>query len=239
MVLFAPVFLVTAVAVMLDSRGPVILRHGRVGRRGRPIDVLKFRTMHTQYCVGPRYGGDAAERELSRLMEDPERAKEFRDSQKFSNDPRVTRIGSFLRKTSLDELPQLINVLRRGPDLVGPRPITPEELLRYGIHAEEFLSVRPGVTGYWQINGRSSLDYDERIRLDLAYVSGRSLRLDLRYRSRRRSASSSPGAGRRKSLRRATASSDGAPCRRRDGDGRPSGASALSPHIMSRSWARL
>jgi undecaprenyl-phosphate galactose phosphotransferase len=135
--------------------------------------------MRTEYCVGPRYGGDAAERELERLMEDPERAEEFRASHKFSDDPRVTRIGGFLRKTSLDELPQLINVLKGDLSLVGPRPITSEELLRYGPSAEELLSVRPGVTGYWQINGRSSLDYDERIRLDLAYVSGRSLRLDL------------------------------------------------------------
>jgi exopolysaccharide biosynthesis polyprenyl glycosylphosphotransferase len=178
MLLFAPVFAFTAVAVLLDSRGPVIYRHRRVGKGGRAIEVLKFRTMRLDCCTGERYGGDAAERMLKQLMEDPERAQEFEGSQKLSDDPRVTRIGRFLRKTSLDELPQLLNVLTGDLSLVGPRPITTEELTRYGTHAEELLSVRPGVTGYWQINGRSILDYDERIRLDLAYVSGRSLRLD-------------------------------------------------------------
>ena len=179
MLVFAPVFAVTAIVVLLDSPGPVIYRHRRVGMDGRPIVVLKFRTMYRQYCTGARYGGDTAEEELRRLMEDPARAREFEGSQKFSDDPRVTRIGRFLRKTSLDELPQLLNVLVGDLSLVGPRPITTEELTRYGRDAEVLLSVRPGVTGYWQINGRSSLDYDERIRLDLAYVSGRSLRLDL------------------------------------------------------------
>jgi exopolysaccharide biosynthesis polyprenyl glycosylphosphotransferase len=178
MLVLAPLFALTALAVRLDSRGPVLFRHRRMGIGGRPIEVLKFRTMHADYCVGPRYGGGTAEQELQRLMMDAERAKEFRECRKFSNDPRVTRIGGFLRKTSLDELPQLANVLRGDLSLVGPRPITEEELSRYGEHADELLSVRPGVTGYWQINGRSSLDYDERIRLDLAYVSGRSLTLD-------------------------------------------------------------
>jgi exopolysaccharide biosynthesis polyprenyl glycosylphosphotransferase len=179
MLLFAPLAAITAIAVVLDSPGPVIYRHRRVGINGRPIDVLKFRTMHRQYCTGVRYGGDTAEQELRRLIDDPERAKEFEDSQKFCDDPRVTRIGRFLRRTSLDELPQVLNVLVGDLSLVGPRPITTEELTRYGMDADALLSVRPGVTGYWQINGRSSLDYDERIRLDLAYVSGWSLRLDL------------------------------------------------------------
>jgi exopolysaccharide biosynthesis polyprenyl glycosylphosphotransferase len=178
LVLF-PVLVVVAGAVKIDSPGPLLYRHRRVGRRSTPIDVLKFRTMHSRYCRGDRYGGETAEEEFRRLMEDPIRNRQFETNYKLDDDPRVTRIGRFLRSTSLDELPQLVNVLRGELSLVGPRAITTDELDRYGTNVDFLLESRPGVTGYWQINGRSNLDYDDRVRLDLAYIAGWSFSLDL------------------------------------------------------------
>jgi lipopolysaccharide/colanic/teichoic acid biosynthesis glycosyltransferase len=112
-------------------------------------------------------------------MGDPDKAAEFETTYKLADDPRVTRVGRFLRRTSLDELPQLLNVLRGDLSLVGPRAVTEAELARYGDRVDDLMSVRPGITGYWQINGRSRLSYDDRVRLDLSYISGWSLRLDL------------------------------------------------------------
>ncbi len=178
--LFAtPVFLVATVAVKLDSRGPVLYRHQRVGLLGAPIDVLKFRTMRLEACRGERYGGADAEAAFETLMADSGRAAEFSSTYKLSDDPRVTRLGSFLRKTSIDELPQLLNVIRGDLSLVGPRAVTTDELVRYGDDARALLSIRPGITGYWQINGRSRLSYEDRVQLDLSYIMGWSLRLDL------------------------------------------------------------
>jgi undecaprenyl-phosphate galactose phosphotransferase len=135
--------------------------------------------MYRQSCRGLGYGGERAEDEFQRLMTDPLRRREFEMSYKIQDDPRVTRVGRILRKTSIDELPQLINVLLGHISLVGPRPVTEDELTRYGDGVKRFLSIRPGITGYWQINGRSSVDYKDRVRLDLAYISGWSLGLDL------------------------------------------------------------
>ena len=178
MVILSPCLLVIALAVKADSSGPVFYQHQRVGRTRRRIDVLKFRTMYQEACRGERYGGDAAEATFDRIMSDPDRAREFGMSYKLVNDPRTTRVGRFLRKTSLDELPQLFNVLTGDLSLVGPRAITTDELIRYGDRVDDLLGVRPGITGYWQINGRSRLTYDDRVRLDLAYITGWSLRLD-------------------------------------------------------------
>ena len=158
LVVLAPLLLLIALAVKLDSRGPVLYRHARVGRRRRPIEVLKFRTMRLEACRGERYGGEHAEAMFRDLLADPERAREFSESYKLADDPRVTRIGPLLRRTSLDELPQLLNVIRGDLSLVGPRAITTKELDRYGDGVDDLLSVRPGVTGYWQINGRSRLE---------------------------------------------------------------------------------
>jgi undecaprenyl-phosphate galactose phosphotransferase len=179
LVLLLPLFVVVGMLIKLDSRGPVFYRHERVGRGGRRFPLFKFRTMRLEYCRGAEYGGEDADREFGRLMADSRLRAEFEKSYKLTNDPRVTRIGSVLRKTSIDELPQLVNVVLGHISLVGPRPLTAAEAERYGSDWDTLLSTRPGVTGYWQINGRSRLEYEDRVRLDLAYVSGWSLGLDL------------------------------------------------------------
>ena len=125
--------------------------------------LIKFRTMYPEHCVGDTYGGTAAAGEFERLLEDPAASEEFERTHKLADDPRVTKFGSFLRRTSLDELPQLLNVLRGDMSLVGPRPVTEAELARYHDDVITLLSFRPGVTGYWQINGRSLTTYEERV----------------------------------------------------------------------------
>ena len=174
----APVLVLLAVLIRIDSRGPIAYRGRRVGRGGREIELLKFRTMHPD-----------AERRLAQLLADDAARTEFEETHKISSDPRVTRIGGFLRRTSLDELPQLVNVLRGDMSLVGPRPVTRSEWdMRFGDCAPEDAPVagywlvddlRPGLTGYWQINGRSAMSFTERMRMDMAYLSSWSLRLDL------------------------------------------------------------
>jgi exopolysaccharide production protein ExoY len=178
LVALAPLLAYLALRIKRDSRGPVLYRQARIGRHGRIFQVYKFRTMGLEYCRGSEYGGESAEAAFARLMEDPAARTEFEASYKLKVDPRVTRFGKFLRRTSLDELPQLINVVRGDLSLVGPRPITADELPRYGDGAQVLLEVRPGLTGHWQINGRSQVSYAERVRLDLSYVSGWSLRGD-------------------------------------------------------------
>jgi exopolysaccharide biosynthesis polyprenyl glycosylphosphotransferase len=173
----APLFVWVAVRIKLESRGPVFYRHERVGMNGRLFRLVKFRTMFLDECAEP---GESAENALERLFaDDPTARAEFARTQKLRNDPRVTGFGRFLRRTSLDELPQLLNVVRGDMSLVGPRPVTEAELTRYRDDVATLLSFRPGVTGYWQINGRSAAAYDERVRLDIAYVRGWSLKLDL------------------------------------------------------------
>jgi exopolysaccharide biosynthesis polyprenyl glycosylphosphotransferase len=179
LLLLLPLFAFVAVRIKLDSPGPVFYRHERVGRGGRRVDVFKFRTMKLESSRGERYGGDEAEHAFSELMANPTLREEWEASYKFKDDPRVTRFGAFLRRTSIDELPQFINVLLGDLSLVGPRPVTIEEIDRYGAAGRELLNVKPGITGYWQINGRSDLDYADRVRLDLAYVGDWSLGLDL------------------------------------------------------------
>jgi exopolysaccharide biosynthesis polyprenyl glycosylphosphotransferase len=179
LLLLSPVFALIALLVKLDSHGPAFYRHERVGRNEKPFRLLKFRTMGLDYCRGEDYGGEHAEAAFAKLMTDPRYRSEFESTQKLQSDPRVTRVGSFLRSTSLDEFPQLVNVVLGHISLVGPRPITHEELYRYGDRVHKVLQVRPGVTGYWQINGRSNLTYDDRVRLDLGYCNNWSLGQDL------------------------------------------------------------
>ncbi|MGH3026384.1 MAG: sugar transferase, partial [Gaiellaceae bacterium] len=178
LLLLAPVLGWIALRIKLESPGPVFYRHDRVGEGGRPFALIKFRTMYIEDCVGDDYGGAAAASEFLRLLEDPIRRREFEESQKIVDDPRVTRFGRFLRRLSLDELPQLVNVLLGQMSLVGPRPVTRAELDRYEPDADTLVTFRPGVTGYWQINGRSDTAWEDRVRLDLSYIHGWSLKLD-------------------------------------------------------------
>jgi exopolysaccharide biosynthesis polyprenyl glycosylphosphotransferase len=178
LVVLAPLLAAIALALKLDSKGPVFYRHERVGRNGRRLLLFKFRTMHLHCCRGERYGAAGAEEEFRRLMQDESRRREFELNYKLRDDPRITRVGGWLRRTSLDELPQLLNVVVGDMSLVGPRPVTQDEIGRYGPRASAVLAVKPGITGYWQINGRAGLDYEDRIRLDGAYVGSWSLKLD-------------------------------------------------------------
>jgi len=168
-ILLCPVLLITALAVKILMGGPVIYRHRRVGFAGRPFDCLKFRTMVAN-------GDDILQRYLAA---NPLAAEEWRRSRKLTNDPRVTKFGLFLRKTSIDELPQLLNILLGDMSCVGPRPIVAEELERYGVHAHEYLRARPGVTGSWQVSGRSHVSYGDRVKLDAEYVRKWSIGSDL------------------------------------------------------------
>lgn len=172
LVLGAPLLLLVALAIVIDDPGPALYRARRVGRGGRPIVVLKFRSMRAD-----------SERVLARLLDsDPAAADEFRRTFKLRVDPRRTRMGGVLRRTSLDELPQFVNVLRGEMTLVGPRPIVADELSLYrAVPGGEraYLAVKPGITGLWQVSGRSDLTYDERVRLDRRYVRERSLRRDI------------------------------------------------------------
>jgi lipopolysaccharide/colanic/teichoic acid biosynthesis glycosyltransferase len=148
---------------------PIFFAHYRVGRGGKLFRCLKFRTMYRE-----------SEQMLADLLRDNAQAREeWQRDQKLSNDPRITPIGHFLRRTSLDELPQLFNVMRGEMLLVGPRPITVAELTRYGRVRWHYLSVRPGITGLWQVSGRNDTTYEERVALDRRYVEQRTIWLDL------------------------------------------------------------
>jgi exopolysaccharide production protein ExoY len=164
----SPVLLAVVLAIRITDPGPVFFGHYRVGRGGRLIKVLKFRSMRV----------DAQQRLAELLASDVQARAEWERDFKLSNDPRVTRTGRFLRRSSLDELPQLFNVLKGEMRLVGPRPITAQELRRYGSARWHYLSVTPGVTGLWQVSGRNELSYAERVELDRYYVDNRSLLLD-------------------------------------------------------------
>lgn len=153
-----PVMLVIGLLVARDG-GPALYGHDRIGRNRRQFRCLKFRTMHIDSATL-----------LAHLLEtDPEAAREWSQDHKLTQDPRVTRLGHFLRRTSLDELPQLINVLRGDMSLVGPRPITEEELPRYHGHVGAYLSLRPGLTGFWQVYGRGRVGYGTRVEMDAFY----------------------------------------------------------------------
>jgi Undecaprenyl-phosphate galactose phosphotransferase WbaP len=166
---FAPLILVI-IAFTGREEGSIIYRHRRLGRDGRTFDCLKFRTMVPN--------ADQALRDL--LERDPVIKAEWLRDHKLRNDPRVTPIGRFLRRTSLDELPQLWNVIRGEMSLVGPRPIVKDEALRYGRYLRTYLAAKPGVTGLWQVTGRNDTNYRRRIVIDTYYVRKRSFLMDLR-----------------------------------------------------------
>ncbi|UEM18690.1 sugar transferase [Skermanella mucosa] len=166
--LLGPLFALVALAVATDG-GPVLFRHQRIGRSGRPFACLKFRTMIV----------DADSVLHDHLDADPTAAEEWRRTQKLRNDPRVTRMGRFLREYSLDELPQLFNVLAGDMSLVGPRPITEAEVERYGKLTCMYFAVRPGMTGLWQVSGRSDISFAQRVNIDVRYLSTWSISGDL------------------------------------------------------------
>lgn len=166
LVLVAPLVVAVALIVVLDSGWPALYSQPRVGLHGRPFTIWKFRTMVTRAEGGLR---------IDELL-----SLEFARKFKLVRDPRVTRVGRMLRVTSFDEVPQLWNVLRGEMSLVGPRPVIEEELrAKYGTAGEVLLSVRPGLTGLWQISGRSTLDYARRVELDLEYIARQSVALDI------------------------------------------------------------
>jgi lipopolysaccharide/colanic/teichoic acid biosynthesis glycosyltransferase len=168
LVFFLPLMLLLAILVFVTNPGPVIFAHRRIGKGGRHFHCLKFRTMAVD-----------AEQRLAHLLATDEGARiEWTRDHKLRDDPRVTRLGSFLRKTSLDELPQLINVLRGEMSLVGPRPIVDAERIRYGRYFAHYCQVRPGITGLWQISGRNNVSYRRRVAFDVAYSRSRSLAFD-------------------------------------------------------------
>ena len=177
--LLAPVLVVLGTLVKLhDPTGPVFYRQSRLGRGGRTIGVLKFRTMRWEYSTGPDRPYRTAQ-DAFIAMGRKDLCAEFEVNQKIANDPRVSKFGAFLRRTSLDELPQLFNALVGDLSLVGPRPIISQELIRYGEHGTTLLTAKPGITGLWQISGRSDTSYDERVRLDVSYIKNWSALLDL------------------------------------------------------------
>lgn len=156
---FGPILLLIALAVRLSSHGPVLYREVRIGRYGQRFTIYKFRSMYTQKYLVSVLGYD--ECEISQLRR--------RQHGKVTGDPRITRIGRLLRETSLDELPQILNVLKGDMSLIGPRPVVAAELMSYGDRAALYKLVLPGISGLWQISGRSNLSFEERVRLDAQY----------------------------------------------------------------------
>lgn len=164
-----PLLLFIAIWIYLDSPGKIIFKHMRVGKGGKLFSCYKFRSMYI----------NAQEKLNEMLAKDPAIREEWERDFKLKNDPRITKSGAFLRKTSLDELPQIFNVLRGEMSLVGPRPIVEEELTRYGEFVQDYLMVKPGITGMWQVNGRSDTTYEERVQMDVWYVRNWSVWLDV------------------------------------------------------------
>lgn len=167
LILTSPLFIIVAIAIKATSKGKAIYGHTRIGRNGVPFKVYKFRSMY-----------ENSEEIFNNFSE--EQKKEYYINFKLDNDPRITKVGNFIRKTSLDELPQLINIIKGDMSVVGPRPIVEKEIEKYGVYADTVFSVMPGLTGNWQANGRSDTTYDERVKMDVDYVFNRSFFMDMK-----------------------------------------------------------
>lgn len=167
MVVLLPVFAIIALAIKLESKGPVFFKHTRIGKDGKIIKIYKFRSMV-----------ENAEDLIKKFT--PEQMAEFKENYKLTNDPRITKVGKILRKTSLDELPQLLNIIKGDLSIIGPRPVVAEELKKYGPNIEKFLSVTPGLTGFWAANGRSCTSYEQRMQMELFYIDNVSLKMDVK-----------------------------------------------------------
>lgn len=167
LILLSPLFAIIAIAIKIDSKGPVFFAHKRIGKNGKIIKLYKFRSMVIN-----------AEELIKSFT--PEQMKEYKENYKLTNDPRITKVGKFLRKTSLDELPQLINIINGDLSIIGPRPVIADELEKYGTNKDKFLSVTPGLTGYWAANGRSNTTYEQRMEMELYYIDNLSLKMDIK-----------------------------------------------------------
>lgn len=169
LVLCAPVYMILAVSIACTSSGSIFYIQERVGKNYRHFGCIKFRTMIPD-----------ADRLLHQMMAESEDLRqEFSENFKLKEDPRITKIGKFLRTTNLDEFPQFINVLKGEMSVVGPRPLVPEEIERYGTQIDRVLTIRPGITGLWQVSGRNDITYAQRILIDVSYVKRRNFWLDL------------------------------------------------------------
>lgn len=168
LVILLPVMLAVALAVFAQDGGPIVFAHRRIGRGGRYFRCLKFRSMAV----------DAEARLSDLLASDPAAREEWEKDHKLRNDPRVTKLGAFLRKTSLDELPQLFNVLKGEMSLVGPRPIVDAEVAKYGRRFTHYCAVKPGITGLWQVSGRNDVSYTARVAMDCIYARKRNVLMD-------------------------------------------------------------
>jgi lipopolysaccharide/colanic/teichoic acid biosynthesis glycosyltransferase len=166
LILLAPLLLAIVACIKGSGRGPILFRQKRLGRGGKLFWCYKFRTMVPD-----------AESQLARRRD---LLAQFHENYKLKSDPRITPVGAILRRTSLDELPQLWNVLRGDMSLIGPRPIVEPELSKYGVHASRLLTVKPGLGGIWQVSGRSHTSYPDRVAMDMRYIESRSLGLDLK-----------------------------------------------------------
>jgi len=159
--------------IIAKDNGPVFYAHKRIGKNGKEFKMYKYRTM----CSNA-HDMVKDEESMKRYFTD-EQIEEWKENYKIEDDPRITRVGKFLRKTSLDEVPQVLNILKGNLSIIGPRPVVEEELEKYGDNKEKFLSVTPGLTGYWAANGRSDTDYEKRMQMELYYVENLSLKLDI------------------------------------------------------------
>lgn len=164
--LFLPMLLI-GLLIRIESPGPAIFVHNRVGKDGKPLPLLKFRTMYAN---------------AEKMIEDfsPAQKAEWEKNFKLDHDPRITKMGKFLRRSSLDELPQLVNIIKGELSIVGPRPVVVEELERYGANKKKFLSVTPGLTGYWQAYARSTCSYGQRMEMELFYVENANFWWDIK-----------------------------------------------------------
>ena len=170
LIILSPVFLLIAILIKKEDHGNVFYKHKRIGHMNKDIYIYKFRSMTNKYKTFD---------EFYQTLSD-EQKQEWDENFKLENDPRITKIGNFLRKTSLDELPQIINILKGDMSVIGPRPVVNDEIEKYGNQQAKFLSVKPGLTGYWAANGRSATTYEDRIKLELYYIDHCSLLLDIK-----------------------------------------------------------
>ena len=165
--LTSPLWIIGIVGILISDWGPIFYTAHRIGKGNKPFKMYKFRTMV-----------ENADEKLNELLKDEHYRKEWEENQKLEDDPRITKVGHWLRKTSLDELPQMINVLRGDMSIVGPRPLVPGELEAHG-GTDLYWKVRPGITGWWASHGRSDIDYEERLEMEYYYVQNCSLKTDL------------------------------------------------------------